>query len=61
MDNIIPERFNIGISEIQGRRPSMEDKQVYLSLRDGTIKYSAVYNGHGGSEAAIYLANNLHK
>mmetsp|Transcript_9902 Transcript_9902/g.17248 ORF Transcript_9902/g.17248 Transcript_9902/m.17248 type:complete len:426 (-) Transcript_9902:452-1729(-) len=54
-----------GVAEEQGRRPTMEDRHVLLKNLDlGTLGSSCaflgVYDGHGGREAADFLAENLH-
>lgn len=47
---------NIGIADIQGRRPTMEDAHVYALSPDGRFEYCAVYDGHGGNNVSHVLA-----
>ena len=62
-------RFDIGISEEMGARSTMEDNTAifqYLKIAGisnplvSPLSYFAVYDGHGGSSASAYLAQNLH-
>ncbi|CAN0358933.1 unnamed protein product, partial [Discosporangium mesarthrocarpum] len=63
-------RFDYGISERLGARPSMEDKSTVM--QDLAVPnlvgpllwpqtFAGVYDGHGGGEAAEYLWVNLHR
>ena len=60
-----PKAINLlfGYSGREGRRPSMEDKEVafYPFADSNQFGFFAVYDGHGGIQAAEYAANNLHK
>eukprot|EP00752_Nemacystus_decipiens_P006528 g5879.t1 len=62
-------RFDYGISERMGARPTMEDRSIViqdlgLSGLAGTAlwpqTFAAVYDGHGGGQASEYLWGNLH-
>jgi len=52
-----------GLSSRQGKRGTMEDRHVHI-LEFGREKDEAffgVYDGHGGTEAAIYVKDKLHE
>eukprot|EP00928_Gymnodinium_smaydae_P059996 TRINITY_DN4352_c0_g1_i1.p1 TRINITY_DN4352_c0_g1~~TRINITY_DN4352_c0_g1_i1.p1 ORF type:complete len:665 (+),score=105.66 TRINITY_DN4352_c0_g1_i1:121-1995(+) len=57
-------RFNVGVSEDQGQRPTMEDRHICLQ----DTAYSnwqccslfAIYDGHGGRDCVEYVKNHLH-
>jgi protein phosphatase 1L len=55
-------RFLVGFAETIGRRPSMEDCMVvHGAFRGhGQEDYFALFDGHGGKDAAIFAAENLH-
>lgn len=60
----VSRRFRVGYADTIGpRRETMEDKMVVLgSFRDRRDEdYFAVFDGHGGTSAAIYCAQELHK
>ncbi|CAG2107006.1 unnamed protein product [Medioppia subpectinata] len=63
-DNVIEEYKDncVGVYALQGRRPKMEDKFTYVndSQRLG-IEYWAVFDGHGGDSAAIFVESKLYK
>jgi len=62
-----------GASSLQGKRVSMEDAHVVINNRKlnyknpqhnkvfNPVHYIGVYDGHGGSATASYLAKTLHK
>eukprot|EP00002_Diphylleia_rotans_P037396 TRINITY_DN8348_c0_g5_i2.p1 TRINITY_DN8348_c0_g5~~TRINITY_DN8348_c0_g5_i2.p1 ORF type:complete len:914 (-),score=158.65 TRINITY_DN8348_c0_g5_i2:315-3056(-) len=56
------QRFRVGVADRQGRRPTMEDCVVihgrFRDLEDED--YFGVFDGHGGWDAAAYVAYNLH-
>ena len=56
------ERFEVGTAETAGTRPYMEDAMVVAGCFDGDPEkdFFAVYDGHGGSEAAGYACSHLH-
>ena len=62
---MIPEHKNLlyGYSGRQGVREEMEDKEVAIYPFEGNSKlgFFAVYDGHGGIEAAEYAAIHLHE
>ncbi|MEJ2682254.1 MAG: PP2C family protein-serine/threonine phosphatase, partial [Gammaproteobacteria bacterium] len=53
--------FNISVASTQGKRTSMEDQHAADQLKCGeyTIPYFAVYDGHGGVEAAEYAKRKM--
>jgi serine/threonine protein phosphatase PrpC len=56
----ISKRFRVGYADTIGpRRETMEDKMVafgsYRNRKDED--YFAVFDGHGGTQAAIYASN----
>ncbi|KAJ3679473.1 hypothetical protein LUZ60_017484 [Juncus effusus] len=56
------EKFTYGYASTQGYRKVMEDyfESKVLETYDGElIGYFAVYDGHGGKDAAVYLKENL--
>lgn len=62
--NKIAERENgvvVSVGVHEGNRPYMEDRHRVMYARDGHRGYFAVHDGHGGSEAAQYLAENLYE
>ena len=63
-------RFDYGASEECGMRRTMEDKSVIVqdlavpalaAAGLGPQTFAAVYDGHGGTQASQYLAENLHQ
>ncbi|KAJ6231450.1 leucine-rich repeat protein soc-2 homolog-like protein [Anaeramoeba flamelloides] len=52
-------RFKIGYSEMQGLRMDQEDSIAIHPKIGKNIHYFAVFDGHGGSEAANYAADKL--
>jgi serine/threonine protein phosphatase PrpC len=63
-------RYDFGICERRGTRPTMEDKSIVVQglgavglpgrfLSPQT--FAAVYDGHGGNEASGFLAKTLHQ
>ena len=64
-------RFRVGIGERRGRRPSMEDAHVAIEALPPPpgfsgaawpqLSFYAVYDGHGGGEAAEYAKAHLHR
>lgn len=66
---IIP--FRTGWAAAQGLRPTMEDEHVVLQefraldgadndIPDTSYAYFAVFDGHGGAEAAVWAAKHMH-
>ena len=62
-------RFDYGISEEMGHRNTMEDSCAIVQHLNiiplsnyflAPQSYFAVYDGHGGSHASLYLSQNLH-
>ena len=62
-------RYDFGVSEEMGHRQTMEDactivqhlNMSALCVRDlSPHSFFGVFDGHGGSEASAYLAENLH-
>ena len=63
-------RFRVGVAARQGRRPSMEDAHVALESLPPPpgwagewplLSFYAVYDGHGGGEAAEFAKAHLHR
>src|SRR5579872_4454132 len=51
--------FQWGLAARQGDRPTMEDEHTHqVRTHDA---FFALYDGHGGDQAAKYAANNLYK
>ena len=50
-----------GLSACQGNRQSMEDTHAILSPFDNERAFFAIYDGHGGKEAADAAAQVFHK
>lgn len=48
----------VGAHSTQGLRPTMEDRHLSFVWRDWTV--AAILDGHGGAEAAIFVADHLH-
>jgi protein phosphatase 1L len=50
-----------GVSSIQGRRPHMEDTyQAHVNIKgDSKIAFYGVFDGHGGSKAAVFTADHV--
>ncbi|PVU94136.1 hypothetical protein BB559_003077 [Furculomyces boomerangus] len=57
------EKYIYGASSMQGWRITMEDAHTTLLKIDpeSNIAFFAVFDGHGGSNAAIFAGNSLHK
>jgi len=55
--------MKVGVTEMQGYRVEMEDAHSLVMELDETKTKSlfAVYDGHGGRRASLFLAENLHK
>ncbi|RNE94980.1 protein phosphatase 2C, partial [Trypanosoma conorhini] len=49
--------FEYGVTSEQGTRKTMEDQHAMVSE---TIPFFAVYDGHGGTQCAEFLRDNLH-
>lgn len=54
--------FQAGSFSMQGKRPTMEDRDVIAWSFDGMDDHHffGVYDGHGGNKAADFAAQNLH-
>jgi len=56
-------RFEVCVGSSTGRRPSMEDEVVVVGMgpaHNPNEDFFAVFDGHGGRDAAIYAAKNLY-
>uniref|UniRef100_K3WGL1 protein-serine/threonine phosphatase n=1 Tax=Globisporangium ultimum (strain ATCC 200006 / CBS 805.95 / DAOM BR144) TaxID=431595 RepID=K3WGL1_GLOUD len=55
-------RLSVGAYSNRGKRKENEDRLVCVSqqIRDDIVAYFGVYDGHGGSCVAEYLAKELH-
>ena len=57
--------LEVGVSHIQGRRPTMEDEhlathfQLNIAGRDYPIHLFGIFDGHGGVAAAEYVRDHL--
>lgn len=60
-DELCPEH---GVVSICGRRREMEDAvavmPAFMTGNDGVYHFFGVYDGHGGSQAALYCKDRLH-
>ncbi|KZV49243.1 putative protein phosphatase 2C 14 [Dorcoceras hygrometricum] len=53
--------YGVGVYSLKGKKKFMEDAHKIYSSKDGTKKeFFGVYDGHGGSKAAEFVADNLH-
>jgi len=50
-------RFRVGLAEMNGWRPAMEDSHVAV-MRD-SWGFFGVFDGHGGSQCSAFVANRL--
>jgi serine/threonine protein phosphatase PrpC len=48
----------VAVASLQGRRPTMEDAHTIIE-KDRPYSLFAIYDGHGGDRAALYLAENF--
>ena len=49
-----------GVAHMQGRRPTMEDAHTSIDrLSDGQTSLFAIFDGHGGSRVADYVAQRI--
>jgi len=56
-------RLDYGLSESKGCRATMDDRSLLVQdlLGRHTTTFAAVYDGHGGDEAAVFLKAQLHR
>jgi serine/threonine protein phosphatase PrpC len=56
-------RFSAGYADTIGKRPTMEDKLVIFGQfgARADADYFAVFDGHGGADAAAFAGKSLHK
>ncbi|KAJ0895898.1 putative protein-serine/threonine phosphatase [Helianthus annuus] len=52
--------FGVGVCSVKGRKSFMEDAHTIVSSSNCEKGFFGVYDGHGGSKAAEYVAKNLH-
>ncbi|KAI7727323.1 hypothetical protein M8C21_027595 [Ambrosia artemisiifolia] len=52
--------FGVGVCSVKGRKSFMEDTHTIVSSSNIEKGFFGVYDGHGGSKAAEYVAKNLH-
>jgi len=59
----ISHRFSVGFADMCGTRDTMEDKMVIKGQFRGRVDedFFAVFDGHSGSTAALFAAQNLYK
>ncbi|XP_057776801.1 probable protein phosphatase 2C 14 isoform X2 [Salvia miltiorrhiza] len=50
----------VAVSAAKGKKKFMEDSHKILRSSNGTKDFFGVYDGHGGSKAAEFVAENLH-
>ncbi|KAL8550579.1 hypothetical protein ACS0TY_009127 [Phlomoides rotata] len=50
----------VGVFSLKGKKKFMEDAYKIFSSSNGNKKFFGVYDGHGGSKAAEFVAENLH-
>jgi len=54
-------RVKVGFASTQGRRPTMEDEIIIAGqLKGRETDYLAVFDGHGGRDAAMFASKHLH-
>ena len=53
------EHFQVGVSEMNGWRPSMEDAHVIHLQNDGG--YFGILDGHGGAQCSAWCAKSFHE
>ncbi|KAI3733453.1 hypothetical protein L6452_12896 [Arctium lappa] len=52
--------FGVGVCSVKGRKSFMEDAHTIVSSSNADKGFFGVYDGHGGSKAAEFVAKNLH-
>ncbi|KAD2803953.1 hypothetical protein E3N88_37330 [Mikania micrantha] len=52
--------FGVGVCSVKGRKSFMEDTHTIISESNTKKGFFGVYDGHGGSKAAEFVAKNLH-
>ncbi|XP_024992101.1 probable protein phosphatase 2C 14 [Cynara cardunculus var. scolymus] len=52
--------FGVGVCSVKGRKSFMEDTHTIVSSSNTDKVFFGVYDGHGGSKAAEFVAKNLH-
>ncbi|KAG8383244.1 hypothetical protein BUALT_Bualt05G0164200 [Buddleja alternifolia] len=50
----------VGVFSLKGKKKFMEDSHKIFSSSNGNKGFFGVYDGHGGSKAAEFVAENLH-
>ncbi|KAH6763264.1 hypothetical protein C2S52_020697 [Perilla frutescens var. hirtella] len=50
----------VGVYSLKGKKKFMEDSYKVFASANGDKKFFGVYDGHGGSKAAEFVAENLH-
>ncbi|KAI3467603.1 hypothetical protein Pfo_024266 [Paulownia fortunei] len=50
----------VGVFSLKGKKKFMEDAHKIVSSSNGNKGFFGVYDGHGGSKAAEFVAENLH-
>ncbi|KAH6798919.1 Protein phosphatase 2C family protein [Perilla frutescens var. frutescens] len=50
----------VGVYSLKGKKKFMEDSYKVFASANGDKRLFGVYDGHGGSNAAAFVAENLH-
>ncbi|KAG6398760.1 hypothetical protein SASPL_140229 [Salvia splendens] len=50
----------VGVYSLKGKKKFMEDSYKVFASANGDKRFFGVYDGHGGSKAAAFVAENLH-
>lgn len=59
-DAVCSSGYGVGVFSLKGKKKFMEDAHKIVSCSLDKKGFFGVYDGHGGSKAAEFVANNLH-
>ncbi len=61
VETAVLEKTPAAVAHLQGRRPTMEDEHLIdmINLRGTQAKVFGIFDGHGGSGASAFVANNF--